>query len=42
MDRNKKHIPVVVIMLGLVSLFTDAASEMIYPLVPVFVTALGS
>jgi len=42
MDRNKKHIPAVVIMLGLVSLFTDAASEMIYPLVPVFVTALGS
>ena len=29
-------------MLGLVSLFTDSASEMIYPLVPVFVAALGS
>jgi len=29
-------------MLGMVSLFTDAASEMIYPLVPVFVTMLGS
>lgn len=29
-------------MLGIVSLFTDAASEMIYPLVPVFVAALGS
>jgi len=29
-------------MLGLVSLFTDAASEMIYPLVPVYVTFLGS
>jgi len=29
-------------MLGIVSLFTDAASEMIYPLVPVFVTMLGS
>lgn len=35
-------IPLSVIMLGLVSLFTDAATEMIYPLVPVFVAALGS
>jgi len=42
MKINKKRIPGVVIMLGLVSLFTDSASEMIYPLVPVFVTALGS
>ncbi|MBN1272180.1 MAG: MFS transporter [Candidatus Aminicenantes bacterium] len=31
-----------VIALGFVSLFTDAASEMIYPLVPVFITLLGS
>ena len=31
-----------VIMLGIVSLFTDAASEMIYPLVPVYIAALGS
>ena len=30
------------IALGIVSLFTDAASEMIYPLVPIFVTLLGS
>jgi MFS family permease len=29
-------------MLGIVSLFTDAASEMIYPLMPVYVAALGS
>ena len=29
-------------MLGFVSLFTDAASEMIYPLVPVYIAALGS
>ncbi len=35
LDRN-------IIMLGIVSLFTDAASEMIYPLVPVFITLLGS
>jgi MFS family permease len=39
---RKKNIPRVVIMLGLVSLFTDAASEMIYPLVPVFITFLGA
>jgi len=42
MSRDRNRIPKVVIMLGMVSLFTDAASEMIYPLVPVFVTALGS
>ncbi len=29
-----------VLMLGLVSLFTDAASEMIYPLMPVFISGL--
>jgi MFS family permease len=37
-----KKIPKAVIMLGIVSLFTDAASEMIYPLVPVFIASLGS
>jgi MFS family permease len=42
MEKSKKRIPFVVIMLGMVSLFTDSASEMIYPLVPVFVTMLGS
>ncbi len=40
-DKSKR-IPQAVIMLGVVSLFTDAASEMIYPLIPVFVAALGS
>ncbi len=35
-------IPLTVIMLGLVSLLTDAATEMIYPLVPLYVAALGS
>jgi MFS family permease len=39
---RRRSIPRVVIMLGFVSLFTDAASEMIYPLIPVFVTFLGS
>jgi MFS family permease len=43
MDRKKKkRIPQAIIMLGIVSLFTDAASEMIYPLVPVYIAALGS
>ncbi len=40
--RRNNRIPQAVIMLGLVSLFTDIATEMIYPLVPVFVAALGS
>src|SRR5512141_2589680 len=40
--RPALRIPRVVIILGLVSLFTDVATEMIYPLVPVFVAALGS
>ena len=39
---RKQRIPRVVVMLGIVSLFTDAASEMIYPLIPVYVAALGS
>jgi MFS family permease len=39
---QKRNIPKIVIMLGIVSLFTDAATEMIYPLVPVYVAALGS
>lgn len=42
MSNQVKRIPKAVIMLGIVSLFTDAASEMIYPLVPVFIAALGS
>lgn len=41
-NKTKKSIPRVVIMLGIVSLFTDSASEMIYPLVPVYIAALGS
>jgi MFS family permease len=38
----KNRIPQTVIMIGLVSLFTDAASEMIYPLIPAYIAALGS
>lgn len=41
-DLDKDKIPLNVIVLGIVSLFTDAASEMIYPLVPIFVASLGS
>lgn len=41
-EKSKKRIPQAVIMLGVVSLFTDMASEMIYPLIPVYVAALGS
>jgi len=40
--KSTAKIPRAVIMLGIVSLFTDAASEMIYPLIPVYVAALGS
>jgi MFS family permease len=41
--KSKKYrIPRNVIMLGIVSLFTDASTEMIYPLIPIFVAALGS
>jgi MFS family permease len=39
---QKTKIPRNVVILGIVSLFTDAASEMIYPLIPIFVAALGS
>jgi len=41
-SKLKKRIPITVIMLGVVSLFTDAATEMIYPLIPVYVAALGA
>src|SRR5512136_1425295 len=41
-DLNKDKIPLNIIVLGIVSLFTDAATEMIYPLVPIFVASLGS
>lgn len=44
-DRSggiRKRIPRTVVALGIVSLLTDAATEMIFPLLPVFVLALGS
>jgi len=41
-NSNSIRITRNVIALGIVSFFTDAASEMIYPFVPIFVTLLGS
>jgi MFS family permease len=41
-NSNKGRIPRNVIVLGIVSLFTDASTEMMYPLIPIFVAALGS
>ena len=35
-----KQIPKQVIFLGLISLFTDMASEMLYPITPIFLTAV--
>lgn len=40
--RRGPAIPRNVIVLGIVSFLTDASSEMIYPLIPVYVAALGS
>ncbi|HZW40028.1 MAG TPA: MFS transporter [Ignavibacteriaceae bacterium] len=37
-----KKIPKPVIILGLVSLFTDIASEMLYPVTPLFMVSLGA
>lgn len=39
MSAMLKKIPRQVIILGMISLFTDAASEMLYPIVPIFLTA---
>ena len=38
--RVTKGVPRTVIALGLVSMFTDLSSEMIYPLIPVFLTTV--
>ncbi len=35
-----KRIPRNVVVLGLVSFFNDMASEMVYPIVPVFLTTV--
>jgi Na+-translocating ferredoxin:NAD+ oxidoreductase RnfE subunit len=41
-NPDKGRIPRNIIVLGIVSLFTDALTEMMYPLIPIFVAALGS
>lgn len=38
MEKEKKGLPKNVVYLGLISFLNDAASEMIYPLLPVFLT----
>ncbi len=38
--KGKLNIPRNVLILGLVSFFNDIASEMIYPLVPIFLTSV--
>lgn len=40
--KTDRSVPRTVIVLGFVSLLTDSATEMIYPLIPVYVTGLGS
>jgi MFS family permease len=40
--RASPKLPRTVVALGLVSLFTDASSEAIFPLLPAFLTALGA
>ncbi|MFZ4621673.1 MAG: MFS transporter [Bacteroidota bacterium] len=39
---NKTKIPRNILILGIVSLLTDAATEMIYPFLPLFIATLGS
>lgn len=39
MTDRKRQIPRNVVMLGLVSLFADLSTEMVYPLIPIYMTA---
>jgi MFS family permease len=39
--RVSRALPRAVILLGITSLFTDVATEMIFPLLPVFISSLG-
>jgi len=39
MDMNKKKVLSNIVLLGLVSLFVDMSTEMVYPLVPLYLTA---
>jgi hypothetical protein len=37
-DTSARRLPWTIVALGLASLFTDVASEMLFPLLPVFLT----
>jgi MFS family permease len=39
---SMRRLPLTVIVLGLTSFFTDVASEMVFPLLPAFLTGLGA
>ncbi len=41
-EASKRRLPAAVIALGLTSLFADIGSEMIFPLLPVFIASLGA
>ena len=40
MNNKSKKLPFTVVMLGMVSFFNDMASEMIYPIIPIFLTTV--
>lgn len=40
MDKVRSHIPKSVYLLGMVSFFNDIASEMVYPVLPIFLTQI--
>ncbi|MEK7598028.1 MAG: MFS transporter [Patescibacteria group bacterium] len=40
MNNKPKKLPFTVVMLGMVSFFNDMASEMIYPIIPIFLTTV--
>ncbi|MEG2688369.1 MAG: MFS transporter, partial [Clostridia bacterium] len=40
--RVKKEVPTNIILLGLVSMFIDMSTEMVYPIMPMFLVALGA
>jgi len=42
MKEQETKIPKNVLILGLVSFFNDTASEMVYPIIPIFITSFKS
>src|SRR5262245_1039362 len=41
-DSRSERLPAAVVLLGITSFLTDVGSEMIFPLLPVFVASLGA